>query len=181
MKGIVFSEFLEMVDEEFGDEVTEKIIALSDLASGGAYTSVGTYDHNEIITLVTNLSKQTGIKTDKLVKSFGYYLVQRFQVLFPKYFDGIDDALVLLENVNDHIHVEVRKLYENTQLPQISTQRTLDEGLKLKYKSARGMGDLAQGMIEGVIDIFGSKYVCHREDLDNEDNCQCIIFSIVKK
>ena len=41
MKGIVFTEFLEMVEDQ----------------SGGAYTSVGTYDHNEIFRLVNCLSE----------------------------------------------------------------------------------------------------------------------------
>ena len=180
MKGIVFSEFIEMVDDRFGFEITEEMISLSDLPSGGAYTSVGTYDHAEIVTLVNNLSKLTNIDMKLLVFTFGKHLIIRFQTLFPKYFENIDDALDFLEQVNDYIHVEVKKLYQDTQLPQISTQRTLDGGLILNYKSARGMGDLAQGMISGVIEIFGCKYDCLREELENEDNCQCITFRLKK-
>ncbi len=74
-----------MVDDKFGFETTEKMIALSDLPSGGAYTSVGTYDHSEIVTLVNNLSKLSKIDTKALVISFGQHLVKRFQTLFPKY------------------------------------------------------------------------------------------------
>ncbi len=181
LKGIVFSQFLEMVDENFGHDVTEHIIAASDLPSGGAYTSVGTYDHEEIISLVGNLSHISGVKVQELVISFGHYLIKNFQIIFPKYFVEIDNALELLENVNDYIHVEVRKLYQDAQLPKISTQRTLDDGLILTYKSKRGMGDLAQGMIEGVIDIYGSKYTCDRIDLEKEGDLQCIQFNIVKK
>ncbi len=181
MKGIVFVEFLEMVDEKFGYDVTEEIIKKSDLASGGAYTSIGTYPHSEIVALTKNLSAITNIEADILVKNFGQYLIMRFQTLFPQYFENIDDALTLLENVNDYIHAEVRKLYEDVQLPEISTQRTLDEGLILNYKSVRRMGDLAEGMISGAIEIFGSKYELIREDLQERDNCQCIIFTLKKK
>ncbi len=181
LKGIVFSEFLEMVDDKFGFETTEEMIALSDLPSGGAYTSVGTYDHSEIVTLVSNLSKLTKLDEKTLIISFGKHLVTRFQILFPKYFENIDDACAFLEQVNDYIHVEVQKLYEGAELPQISTQRTLDKGLILNYKSARGMGGLAQGMIESTIEIFGAKYECIREDLKSEDECQCIMFTLKKK
>ena len=55
MKGIVFREFLEMVEEAFGMDVADQIIEESDLPSGGAYTSVATYDHHEILTLVGKL------------------------------------------------------------------------------------------------------------------------------
>ncbi len=77
--------------------------------------------------------------------------------------------------------MEVKKLYEDAQLPSISTQRTLDGGLILNYRSKRDMGDLAQGMIESTIEIFGAKYDCIREDLQNEDDCQCIVFTLKKK
>ena len=170
-----------MVDEKFGYEMTEKIIKLSDLPSGGAYTNVGTYDHSEIITLVSNLSKQTEIDVKTLVVTFGHYLVVRFQTLFPKYFENDDCALDLLEKVNDYIHVEVKKLYEDAELPEISTKRTPEGGIILNYKSARGMGDLAEGMIAGAIDIFGAKYDCARKDLEKEDDRQCIRFTLSTK
>ena len=38
MKGIVFSEFMELVEEKFGLETVDHLIESTDLASGGAYT-----------------------------------------------------------------------------------------------------------------------------------------------
>ncbi|MEM0912514.1 MAG: heme NO-binding domain-containing protein, partial [Pseudomonadota bacterium] len=53
MKGIVFDEFTEMVEEVFGDDMLDDILDenADKLSSGGAYTSVGTYDHNDLVTL----------------------------------------------------------------------------------------------------------------------------------
>ena len=42
MKGIVFSEFLDLVEVKFGLEMVDKIIDQSNLESKGVYTSVGT-------------------------------------------------------------------------------------------------------------------------------------------
>ena len=42
MKGIVFTEFLEMVEAQFGLDTVDAIIENSDLPSRGAYTAVGT-------------------------------------------------------------------------------------------------------------------------------------------
>ena len=53
MKGIVFTEFLEMVETKFGLETVDNIIENSDLKSEGIYTSVGTYDFNEMVTPVS--------------------------------------------------------------------------------------------------------------------------------
>lgn len=44
MKGIVFAEFSEMVENRFSPELHDEIIVECDLASGRVYTSVGNYD-----------------------------------------------------------------------------------------------------------------------------------------
>ena len=80
MKGIVFTEFMEMVDTEFGIQTTENIIAKSNLANGGAYTSVGTYPHSELVTLVVNLGKEKEIPVSNLLEHFGGYLFERFKI-----------------------------------------------------------------------------------------------------
>jgi Haem-NO-binding len=51
MKGVVFTEFLEMVEDRFSPEMADRIIEGAELASGGVYTTVGTYDHGEMIQL----------------------------------------------------------------------------------------------------------------------------------
>ena len=40
MKGIVFSEFIDMVDDKFSIEMSERLIDEVELPSGGAYTTV---------------------------------------------------------------------------------------------------------------------------------------------
>ena len=61
MKGIVFTEFLEMVEQKFSPELVDLIVEEAELPSGGVYTTVGTYNHGEMIRLVTCLSKESGI------------------------------------------------------------------------------------------------------------------------
>ena len=41
MKGIVFTEFLEMVEERYSAEVMDQILLGAKLPSGGAYTARG--------------------------------------------------------------------------------------------------------------------------------------------
>ena len=49
MKGIVFTEFLEMVEASYGLQTVDTIIENASLPSEGAYTAVGTYDFNEMV------------------------------------------------------------------------------------------------------------------------------------
>jgi len=61
MKGIIFREFIDMVEAQFSPQMVDDIIQASTLASGGAYTSVGTYPHDEMFQLVEQLSIRSEI------------------------------------------------------------------------------------------------------------------------
>ena len=49
--------------------MADTIIEASDLELQGAYTSLGTYDHDEIVQLVTHLSDETKISVPDLIHS----------------------------------------------------------------------------------------------------------------
>ena len=154
MKGVIFTEFLGMVEDRFSENMVDDIIEASDLPSGGAYTSVGIYDHGEIVQLVGALSERSGTPVAELVKAFGQHLFGRLSVLHPEFVCGIDDAMDFLESVDKVIHVEVLKLYPDAMLPTFDTQRDGDH-LRMIYRSPRGMEDLAEGLITGCMGHFG--------------------------
>lgn len=155
MKGIVFTEFLEMVEQAFSPEMADRIIVESQLPHGGAYTAVGTYPHEEIVRLVVQLSQATGTSVPDLVRAFGRHLFQRFVVLYPGFFPPGMDALTFLAGVETHIHAEVLKLYPDAQLPRFETQLHGPDQLVMDYRSDRAMHDLAEGLIEGCLGHFG--------------------------
>src|SRR4051794_37160990 len=92
MKGIVFTEFLEMIENEFSPEMVDLILDQADLPSGGVYTTVGTYDHTEMIELVSHLSRETNLSSAELMRSFGVHLFDRFFTLFPAYFEKVSSS-----------------------------------------------------------------------------------------
>jgi hypothetical protein len=165
MKGVVFAEFLEMVEGHFSREVADHIILASDLPSGGAYTSIGTYDHTEMVQLVTQLSAATGTPVPVLMHTFGKYLFGRFCVLYPQLFEDVDSAYSLLEKVNGYIHVEVLKLYPDAELPRFDCIPSEPGRLTMIYRSTRGLADFAAGLIDGCIEHFGETIDVQREDL----------------
>lgn len=165
MKGVVFTEFLEMVEDRFSREIADHIIVASDLPSGGAYTSIGTYDHTEMVQLVTQLSAATGTPVPVLVHTFGKYLFGRFAVLYPQLFEGVESAYSLLEKVESTIHVEVLKLYPDAELPSFDCIASEPGRLTMTYRSTRGLADFAAGLIDGCIEHFGETIDVQREDL----------------
>jgi hypothetical protein len=165
MKGIVFTEFLEMVEDRFSPAIADRIITAADLPSGGAYTAVGTYDHTELVRLVTRLSTETGITASDLVRAFGTHLFSRFATGYSQLFDGIGSVFAFLEGLEGYIHVEVRKLYPDAELPQFVCVIANPHTLTLTYQSVRPFADFAEGLLLGCIAHFDEPIDVHREDL----------------
>ena len=151
MKGIVFTEFLDMVESKFGYEVVDHILEESKLESNGIYTSVGTYHHSEIVQLLSNLSDRTEIDATILLKAFGEYLFDTFLKAYPQFFQSETSAFGFLKSIDSHIHVEVLKLYPDATLPKFDTEIQEDGSLLMTYQSERKMGALAEGLIEKSI------------------------------
>ncbi|MEQ8461536.1 MAG: heme NO-binding domain-containing protein [Sandaracinaceae bacterium] len=165
MKGIVFTEFLEMVEDRFSLETAEKIIDESELASGGAYTSIGTYDAREMGALLGALSKESGVPAPALLHSFGVHLFARFYALYPVFFEDRHNALDFLESLEEVIHTEVQKLYPDAELPRFDIRRESPDRLEMVYRSSRALSDLAAGLIAGCITHFDEQVEVSREDL----------------
>ena len=97
MKGIVFTEFLDMVESAYSADLVDDIIEDADLESGGVYTAVATYPHQEMVALVTALCQRTGLGMPDALKGFGHYLFGRFHALYPQFFQPpCDETLSMI-------------------------------------------------------------------------------------
>ncbi|WP_299431941.1 heme NO-binding domain-containing protein [uncultured Maribacter sp.] len=168
MKGIVFTEFLEMVELEFGLEVVDSIIENSNLPSEGIYTSIGTYDFNEMLSLITNLSAEVKAPVDDLIYAFGLFLFNSLVTAHPEVVENYKSPLGLIYAIEDHIHVHVKKLYPEAQLPTFKIVETTQNSMSLIYCSSRGLYRLAHGLIEKTFEYFNAtaivKYTLIKED-----------------
>jgi hypothetical protein len=165
MKGIVFTEFLEMVEKRFDPAMVDRIILAAHLPSGGAYTAVGTYDHGEMWSLLAALSKATDTPVPDLLRGFGQHLFGRFALGFPHYFASAGSTFEFLANLNGMIHVEVRKLYPDAELPHFEVLERTASRMVLVYQSARHFADLAEGLIQGCAEHFREALAIGRENL----------------
>jgi hypothetical protein len=165
MKGIIFSEFLKHVETVFGEEACETMILRSELPGSGAYTSVGTYDHAELVQLVTTLVELTGVQPSELLRDFGQCLFHRLAVGYGVMVGESNSGFDLLANVEGYIHVEVRKLYPDAELPTFEHEFTDQDTMVLTYRSDRGFADVAEGLIRGCFEHFGEDVEISREDL----------------
>lgn len=173
MKGIVFTELIEMVEQDLGIEIADRMIASANTETAGAYTTVGTYDHAELLRLVVSLSEETKISVPDLVQAFGKHLFGRFHELYPQFFAGSNSAIDFLPLVESYIHVEVRKLYPDAELPSFDCAS--DGGsLSMTYRSKRPFADLAEGLILACVEHFNDSIAVARVDLGEKDGTEAV-------
>jgi len=130
MKGIVFTEFLEMVEKAHGYDMVDTIIEEVNPPSGGAYTSIGTYPHSEIVQLIVSLGKHSDTAVPDLLHGLGRYLFDTFSKNYPV------------------------KLYPDAQLPTFETKLKTDKELHLVYESERKMAMFALGLMEKGLEYY---------------------------
>ena len=162
---MVFTEFLEMVETKFSANMVDDIIAEANPASGGAYTSVGIYDHQELVDMVVALSRHSGIPVPDLVKIFGRHLFTVFSQNYKRFFENVPDAFSFLHGIDKVIHAEVMKLYPDAMLPKFDCKLEHDT-LYMTYHSDRHLADLAEGLILGSAEYFGESFDIKRDELD---------------
>lgn len=170
MKGVVFTEFMEMVEDRFSADMADDIIDDANLPSRGIYTAVGTYPHEEVVALVVALSQRTGLSVQDLLLTFGEYLFGSFAVGYPAFLAGISDPFVFLSGIEDIIHTEVRKLYPDAELPRFDVERHDERQLILLYDSRRHFEDLAEGLMRGCVTHFGGEVTIEREVVGEGDS-----------
>lgn len=168
MKGVVFTEFLDMVEDKFGYQLVDTIIEEANLPSGGAYTSVGTYPHQEMVALVMGLHKHTQVPVSDLLKTYGKHLFGIFSKSYGHFFQDVQSAFAMLESIENYIHVEVKKLYPDAELPSFKTKRLEKNLLEMIYYSDRKMADLAEGLIESTFEHFNETVIIQKEILEND-------------
>lgn len=154
MKGIVFTEFLDLVEEKFGLEMVDTIISQSNLPSDGIYTSVGTYDFSEMLALLTNLSKETKLSTDDLLLVYGEHFFSVIETGYKGLLDTFSSPIEMLSSIENHIHVEVLKIYPDAELPTFSIENQSDNHLTMIYKSSRSMHYFGLGLMNKTFAHF---------------------------
>ena len=154
MKGMVFTEFLDMVDDRFGLETKLRLVDAAQSAHGGAYTAVGNYDHKEMVRMVIALGEKAGVPVRDLLIAFGEHLFGMFVRRYGHFFTDAKGSMDFLARIEDYIHVEVRKLYPDAELPTFHYPPSSPGTLVMDYSSPRPLAAFAEGLVRATLKHF---------------------------
>ncbi|KIE19681.1 guanylate cyclase [Vibrio sinaloensis] len=154
MKGIIFTEFIDLVEAKFGLDTLDDI--LESAGDDGVYTSVGSYDHRKLVQLVVMLSKKTGIPAEDLQRVFGQSVFNNLYSSLPKSssLENCQSTFQFIRLVEDYIHTEVKKLYQDANPPRFDFISESETEMEFDYRSARCMAHVCLGLLEGCAAHF---------------------------
>lgn len=156
MKGTIFVELMNLVEEILGLEGVDAVIEKcgDQLSTEGAYTAVGYYPHEELITLVGAVSELVPDQADQLLDLFAKSLMTTFERIHPEFFEGQKNYFDFLESVETQIHKEVLKLYPEAKPPQIRITRRTEDEVDLHYSSHRPLAPFSVSLAKAAGDMF---------------------------
>lgn len=154
MKGIVFVELIRMAESVMGEAAVDEILDGADLASDGAFSVVGNYPCRELLVVVDAIGQRLGAPVPTLYQQFGHWMFSRFAEGYPVFFEGKSDGFDMLESIEGEVHVEVRKLYPDVELPSFLTERLDERRFKMIYSSERPLHHFCHGLIEACLHHF---------------------------
>jgi Haem-NO-binding len=164
MLGLVFTEFVECVETGFGLGTADRVQRACPFHTN--FTAVDIYDHQQLIVMVTKLHEATGLPIEQLVRGFGHHIFSSFAKNRADAFAGIKCTEQLLRHVENVIHLDVRSIYPDAELPQFRFPESPAGEIHVEYLSSRPFAELAHGMIESSIQYFGEDWQIKRIDLD---------------
>jgi len=153
MKGLIFTEFFEIIEENFGYSMVNEMIEESLVPDDRVYTSVGIYDHMELFSMVWVLSEKTQLTIDEIMIIFGKALFQSFEKTFTHYINRVNNLFDFLNSIESYIHLEVKKLYPDAEVPIFKCSKE-NGSIILVYESSRKMWAVALGLLQGSIKHF---------------------------
>ena len=176
MKGLLFCEFIEFLEEQIGDDETQEIIDSAELASEGAYSRVGFYDYQELIQLLVTTAAYTQKEAGDLLQSFANHLFMVFKRDYSSFFDGVTSAAEMLKTIDDHIHVEVKKLYPDAELPEFRYEEKGKE-LHLYYSSPRPLAGVAHALINACLFYYKNEQFLDSHEISNDQKSAHFVIS----
>ncbi len=103
---------------------------------------------------LTHLSENTGISKDDLLLTYGEHFFDVLEVSYPELLNSYTDPMEMISSIENHIHVEVKKIYPDAELPTFEIVKKTSNSLIMIYKSSRAMHHFGLGLMKKTFEYF---------------------------
>ncbi len=174
MKGVIFNLLQSAVCDEHGEDTWDELLDRTGLE--GAWTSVGSYPHEDLLAVVAAAAAMWDWTPDDVIRWFGRAAIPPLARAYPAFFAPHGSAFPFLRTLNDVHHLEVRKVYPDADLPVFAFDPPREPGvLTMRYSSARALCSFGEGLIHGAGDFFGEPLEVHQPQCVHRGDSTCVL------
>ena len=150
MKGVIVIALKEMVVKNFGESIWNDVLLKAGITLEPMLMITSNVDEQVVLRIISSLCELLEITLEQAAEAFGDYWVnvysQRIYGTFYRTAKTSKDFLLKL----DSVHIAMTKDIDDANPPRFEYEWTDGKTLIMKYKSERGLIDIAIGLIKGV-------------------------------
>ena len=109
-----------------------------------------------MLQLLQHLSENTGLSIDTLLLVYAEHFFGVIEKSYPGLLATYKDPIEMLASIENHIHVEVRKIYPDAELPTFTVIEKTENSLIMDYRSSRAMHHFGLGLMNKTFEHFNS-------------------------
>lgn len=179
MHGVIVTELQKYVIARGGVDTWTHVQNRAGLA-GNVYLPVQSYPDNEVLALITAVTKVTHIDGEQVLLDFGKFLVpdllRIYGVLVPADWTLFD----VLVNLETRIHKVVRARDLAATPPHLGIVRNGPTSVVVRYASPRRLCALARGLIAGLAEHYGEQVAITETEcmLRGDTNCRIGVVAV---
>ena len=147
MKGLIFTDFIKLVEKRFSRQEADAWLESCELPGGRTYAAAGEYPYREFMELVMHLSARTGETLAIILHDFGRHLAaQALRREAPDSGDALAELARLVGN-------DFRNLLTPNQVTSRDAILDIEMGesrVEITCHAPRPIADILAGMIERV-------------------------------
>lgn len=154
MLGKFLTCFIDMVESRYGLNTVDKIISQSKLASNGIYTSIGSYDGQELLVLAAQLSRDVDMSIDDIMIEYGKHFLEYFfkdLAHDPTYHSSLFDFIEAIANI---YREDILKRHPDKYLPLIQVINRNEAQITIFYKSTTRVPHFILGILQQSTKYF---------------------------
>ncbi|MCF2855841.1 heme NO-binding domain-containing protein [Pseudoalteromonas sp. SMS1] len=174
MKGIIFRCLEELVINTKGMDIWEQLLE-AHCPEDRVYVSARSYPDEELVGLATSVAEVLNLSMPDTLKAFGTYLFGFLAKRHTSIVEEFSSFEQLIVSIDDVIHSEVKKLYDEPNLPTIEAATYDEHTIHLTYRSPRMLCFCAEGLIYGCAEHFNKNInIAHPKCMHHGDN-ECLL------
>ncbi|WP_439130027.1 heme NO-binding domain-containing protein, partial [Polaribacter sp.] len=110
----------------------------------------------------------TDISIDNLLLVYGEHFFSVIETSYPGLLATYKDPIDMLSSIENHIHVEVQKIYPDAELPTFVVQDKTENSIIMVYKSSRAMHHFGLGLMNKTFEHFNSTATIQLEKIKED-------------